>query len=86
MAEPFGSSTLIHGQTLTAAQVNHLPIVARYARRLGLVELVNRLVPVEMDVEPGIMVLGLVLDTLCGLRHCIIWRVVTSFRFLDPAR
>lgn len=66
MAEPFGSSTLIHGQTLTAAQVNHLPIVARYARRLGLVEIINRLVPVEMDVEPGIMVLGLVLDTLSG--------------------
>jgi transposase len=66
MAEPFGSSTLINAQTLSAAQVNHLPIVASYARRLGLVEIVNRLVPVEMDVEPGIIVLGLVLDTLSG--------------------
>jgi hypothetical protein len=51
---------------ITAAQVNHVPIIAHYARRLGLVELVNRLVPVEMEVEPGLIVLGLVLDTLSG--------------------
>jgi transposase len=66
MAEPFGPSTLNNGQAITAAQINHLPIVASYARRLGLVEIVNRLVPVEMDVEPGIIVLGMVLDTLSG--------------------
>jgi Domain of unknown function (DUF4277) len=64
MAEPFQPVTLNPGQVITAAQVNHLPIIAHYARRLGLVELVNRLVPVEMDVEPGLIVLGLVLDTL----------------------
>jgi transposase len=66
MAEPFGANALNNGQEITAAQVNHLPIVASYARRLGLVEIVNRLVPVEMDVEPGIIVLGMVLDTLSG--------------------
>jgi len=66
MAEPFGPRTLNNGQAITAAQINHLPIVASYARRLGLVEMVNRLVPVEMDVEPGIIVLGMVLDTLSG--------------------
>jgi hypothetical protein len=29
---------------VTAAQVNHLPIIARYARRLGLVLLISRLI------------------------------------------
>jgi Domain of unknown function (DUF4277) len=66
MANPFQSITLNPGQVITAAQVNHLPIIAHYARRLGLVELVNRRVPVEMEVEPGLIVLGLVLDTLSG--------------------
>jgi len=43
-----------------------LPIIAQYLRKLGLVEIVNKLVPVNMDVEPGIIVLGAVLDTLSG--------------------
>ena len=66
MVELSEPSTLNNGQAITAAQVDHLPIVASYARRLGLVEIVNRLVPVEMEVEPGIIVLGMVLDTLWG--------------------
>jgi len=66
MAEPFGPTSFNNGQTITTAQVDHLPIIASYARRLGLVEIVNRLVPVEMEVEPGIIVLGMVLDTLSG--------------------
>jgi hypothetical protein len=39
MAYPFQPVTLNPGQVITAAQVNHLPIIARYARRLGLVEI-----------------------------------------------
>jgi hypothetical protein len=66
MTEPFESSAPNNRQAITAAQVDHLPIIASYARRLGLVGIVNRLVPVEMDVEPGIIVLGMVLDTLSG--------------------
>ncbi len=66
MADPFQANTLNPNQVITATQVDHLPIVASYARRLGLVEIVNRLVPVEMEVEPGQIVLGLVLDTLSG--------------------
>lgn len=53
-------------QSISGAQVDHLPIVAHYARRLGLVDIVNRLTCVEMDVDPGTIVLGLVLDTLSG--------------------
>jgi len=33
---------------------------------LGLVEIVNRLVSTQMQVEPGVSVLGVVRDTLCG--------------------
>jgi len=46
--------------------VNHLPIVKAYADKIGLVEIVNQLVPSEMEVEPGIIFLGMVLDTLSG--------------------
>lgn len=53
-------------QPITAARIDHLPIVAHFARHLGLVKIINHLVPVEMAVEPGIIVLGLILDTLSG--------------------
>ncbi len=66
MAEPFRPMTSNPAQVISAAPVNHLPIVAHFARRLGLVEIVNRLVPTEMEVKPGVIVLGLVLDTLSG--------------------
>ena len=66
MAVPFARQVSNHDQTITAAQVDHLPIIAHYTRRLGLVEIINGLVPVEMEVEPGVIALGLVLDTLCG--------------------
>lgn len=66
MAHPFTSSSQLHAQAIHIAQVNHLPMVADFARRLGLVDIVNRLVPVEMEVEPGIIVLAMVLDTLSG--------------------
>jgi transposase len=51
---------------IEAYQVHHLPIVKAYADKLGLVEVINQLVPTEMGVDPGTMVLGLVLDTLSG--------------------
>ena len=66
MADPFEPKASPTAQKISAAQVNHLPIVASYARRLGLVEKINGLVPVEMEVEPGVIVLGMVLDTLSG--------------------
>ncbi len=66
MAVPFERQVNNPDQVITAAQVDHLPIIAHYARRLGLVEMINGLVPVEMEVEPGMIALGLVLDTLSG--------------------
>ena len=44
----------------------HLPVAAAYCRRLGLVELVNNLVPSEMELKPGLVVQAMVLDTLSG--------------------
>ena len=51
---------------IEAQQVDHLPIIKTFADDLDLVETVNRLVPTQMEVKPGIVVLGLVLDTLTG--------------------
>ena len=51
---------------IEAYQVQHLPIVKAYADKIGLVEVINPLMPTEMDVDPGTMVLGRILDTLSG--------------------
>jgi len=46
--------------------VKHLPIVKSYVEKLGVGELLNDLVESEMKVEPGVMFLGMLLDTLSG--------------------
>jgi transposase len=51
---------------IDAERVDHLLIVKAFASDLDLVGLVNRLVPTQMGIKPGIVVLGLVLDTLTG--------------------
>jgi len=43
-----------------------LPIAAAYCRRLGLVELVNSLIPTQMELKPGLVVQAMVLDVLSG--------------------
>ena len=47
-------------------QVQHLPIVKAYADKMGLVEVINQLVSTEMAIDPGTIVLGMILDTLSG--------------------
>ncbi len=44
----------------------HLPVAAAYCRRLGLVDLVNEMVPSQMELKPGLVVQAMVLDTLSG--------------------
>ena len=46
--------------------LGHLPVAAAYCRRLGLIELVNRMVPSQMELQPGLVVQAMVLDTLSG--------------------
>jgi len=81
MAEPFGAMGASTPQEISAAQVNHLPIVAHFARRLGLVQILNRLVSTQMEVEPGLIVLGLVLDTLSG--RSPLYHLQTAFEDCD---
>jgi hypothetical protein len=52
--------------TREAYQVQHLPIVKAYADKIGVVEVINQLVPTAMAVDPGTMVLGMIRDTLSG--------------------
>ena len=44
----------------------HLPVAAAYCRKLGVIELVNQLVPSQMQISPGHIVQAMVLDTLSG--------------------
>jgi hypothetical protein len=46
--------------------VKHLPVIGAYAEQLGAVKLLNDCVESQMDVEPRIMFLGMILDTLSG--------------------
>ena len=68
-------------QAIAAGQVDHLPIVAQFAQRLGLEGIVNRLVNTQMEVEPGRIVLGLVLDTLSG--RSPLYHLETAFEDSD---
>ena len=52
--------------TIEAYPVQHLPIVKAYADKIGGVEVINQLVPTEMGIDPGTVVLGMILDTLSG--------------------
>ena len=56
----------IERQKIAAYVVGHLPIVKSYAVKMGLVEIINELVPSKMDVDPGTIFLGMVMDTLSG--------------------
>jgi hypothetical protein len=51
---------------IEASHVHHLPIVQAYAAKIGLVEAIHQLVPTEMAIDPGTMVLGMILDTGSG--------------------
>jgi len=46
--------------------VSHLPIVSAYARKIGIVDIINTLIPTEMEIDAGTVFLGMILDTLTG--------------------
>jgi Domain of unknown function (DUF4277) len=52
--------------TIEAYQVHHLPMVKAYADQRGLLEASKQLVPTERAIDPGTMVLGMLLDPLRG--------------------
>ena len=55
---------------IEAYQVQHLPIVKAYADRMGLVEVINQLVSTEMAIDPGTIVLSMILDTSVQPHKC----------------
>ena len=68
---------------IEAYQVPHLPIVKAYADKIGLVEVINQLVPTEMAIDPGTIVLGMILDTLSG--RSPLYRLEEFFTSQDTA-
>src|SRR6266481_3026974 len=68
---------------IEAYQVQHLPIVKAYADKMGFVEVINQVVPTEMAIDPGTIVLGMVLDTLSG--RSPLYRLEEFFTHQDTA-
>ena len=69
--------------TIEAYHVQHLPIVKAYADEIGLVEAINEVVPTEMTIDPGTIVLGMILDTLSG--RSPLYRLEEFFTHQDTA-
>ena len=63
---PLEVEKAIEREKIAAYVVGHLPIVKSYATKIGLVDIINELVPSKMDVDPGTIFLGMVMDTLSG--------------------
>lgn len=61
--------------------VQFLPIVKEYAKRLNLVETINSMVDSEMNLSPGDAVLAMIMDTVSGRNP--LYRLEESFHDLD---
>ena len=68
---------------MEAYHVQHLPIVKAYADKIGLVQAINQVVPTEMAIDPGTIVLGMILDTLSG--RSPLYRLEEFFAHEDTA-
>lgn len=68
-------------ENMKITRVDHLPIVAAFCRRVGLMEIINRIVPTEMDVDVGTIVQAMVLDTLSG--RSPLYRLADFFKHQD---
>lgn len=69
------------GGVIRASDVKYLPVVAAYARTLGIVEEVDRLCGPKGGVSHGTVVLALILDVLSG--RTPLFRLPQSFASLD---
>jgi len=72
---------MIESQEIEVYDVYHLPIIKAYADRIDLVNTINRLVPTRMDIDPGTLVLAMVLDAVSG-RHPL-YRIDSFYRNKD---
>jgi transposase len=62
-------------------RANHLPVIAAFCRRIDLVETINLIVPTEMEVSVGIIIQGMILDTLSG--RSPLYRLAEFFEHQD---
>jgi hypothetical protein len=53
-------------EEIIAYAVRHLPIIKEFAMKLCIVQIINELVPSQMDEDPGTVFLGMILNTLSG--------------------
>lgn len=79
--DPIRSHLNCGPSSIWAQQVDYLPIFRALSDELNLVALVDRMVPSEMHVSCGLIVLGLVLDTLSG--RSPLYRLVEFFEGRD---
>lgn len=61
--------------------VEHLPIVKEYARRIKLTETIDSMVESQMELSPGVAILAMVLDTLTG--RTPLYRLVNFYHKKD---
>ena len=83
MRVPLEVEKQIEREKIAAYVVGHLPIVKAYAIKIGLVEIINELIPSQMDVDPGTIFLGMVMDTLSG--RTPLYRLDEFFKDQDTA-
>lgn len=72
---------MIDPQEIEFCDVYHLPIIKAYADRIDLVNTINRLVPTKMEIDPGTLVLAMILDAVSG-RHPL-YRIDSFYKNKD---
>ena len=65
MSKPISSAQKFVDDS-TMIQVNHMPAIARMCHRIGLIELINKSIPCNTELDLGTLVVGMVCDTLSG--------------------
>ena len=63
------------------SRADHLPVIAAFCRRMDLAETINLVVPTEMEVSVGIIIQGMILDTLSG--RSPLYRLADFFKHQD---
>ena len=72
---------MFNPEEIEVSDVHHLTIMRAFAERIDLVNTINQLVPSNMEVDPGTVVLAMVLDTLSG-RHPL-YRIDSFYEHKD---
>lgn len=68
-------------EDMQVTRPDHLPVIAAFCHRVGLMETINRVVPTQMEVDVGTIVQAMVLDTLSG--RSPLYRLVEFFEHQD---